>query len=80
MVPVTAFDLPMWRIEHDSDAAAGGFVARLWTGCFSKPTDRMLHAATLDQLRGDVQHATDFVLVRLDRRPEDDAALVERWL
>jgi hypothetical protein len=76
---VTAYALPLWVVyDHPSDYP-NCFVARLWN-LYGERTDRVLTAATLDALRGDIQHATDFVLVRLDRQPNDDANIIETWL
>jgi hypothetical protein len=79
---VTAHDTPLWTIyDHPADYP-DMFVARLWHLITGEPVEGapVLTASTLDQLRGDVQHATDFVLCCIPRQPEDDPVIVESWL
>jgi hypothetical protein len=79
---VTAHDTSLWTIyDHPADYP-DVFVARLWHMITGKPVAEapVLTAATLDQLRADVQHATDYVLVCRARQPEDDPVIVETWL
>lgn len=79
---VTAHDMMLWTVyDHPLDYP-DVFVARLWSMRTGQPVEGapVLTAATLDQLRGDIQHATDYVLCCMARAPEDDPRIVESWL
>jgi hypothetical protein len=67
--------LPIWTIyDHPTDFP-DSFVARKFV--FGRPTDAILTAPTLDELR---RKLADIGLVALTRSPGDDPKIVETWI
>lgn len=70
-----AADLPIWVIYDHPRDFPDKFVARLWLG--EKPTEEVMISGNIRALRMQLQREG---FVRLERRYEDDAKIVETWL
>lgn len=71
-------DLLVWTVyDHPRDDPAV-FVARAFLiGAAPRPTQRVLRAHTLDEIR---RQLAGMGLVALDRSPGDDPTIIESWL
>jgi hypothetical protein len=65
--------MEIWTIYKHPRDYPEHYVARLWL--WGDPTERVLTAETLEEIRTLIPRG----LVRLNRMPDDDPAIVETW-
>lgn len=70
--------LSIWTVYDHPKDYNDAFVARKFLN--DKPTDDILLAPTLEELRKAVQKAADYELLRMERSECDDPFIVESWL
>jgi len=73
-MPIDEDKLAIWVVYQNPRDRPGKCIARKWLN--DQPTDEVLVAATLDELRAMLPPG----LTRLGRRMEDDPVIVETWL
>jgi hypothetical protein len=64
----------LWIIYDNPPDFPGYFVARLWRG--EEPSHQYVLGLTLDEVRAKLPQGLKWV----DRAPDDDPCIVEKWL